>query len=230
MNITCINAEQVIYQWEISRVDTVSGIFLPFRDIKRFHSSAEPNKKEKQFTVDSNSMVIHPNSLQLGLYYIRLTVNVINNPHSWNYTFGFVQVIRAKPAVRILGPDIVVKYKETVKLHAQLFYLHANTLINDAGYIYNWFCRKNKGNHAVLTNTTPVATTYGNFGEKVRGCFSLGPDESIGQSNTLIVDPASGLQTNQSYIIQLIARKGEKISLVAVHRIFVVSGLQVSVR
>ena len=189
-------------------------------DRKRPFTSTHMVKQEEVDLKNETTALweISPHSLQYGIYYIEVMVEIKNSSNCVNYNYGFLR-IKESPLQAVISATpseerILQGYHKELKLDASGSFDPDVQNADKSAFRYTWLCaRKHEEfkNISLLPLVTPDDSVESSNG---KGCYGTGPGRLNFTEPTAVLF-LDKMEAEERYVIKLILEKDNRRSYVS---------------
>ena len=193
--VNCLASRATTFKWDIIKVKSATD-------------TGSITGSPPESVIDLPSLIIQRQSLDYGMYKVRLNVSLVGLTLVSRVAEGYLKIKPSPLNIEIMGGNAWThSVNTTVTLNAS--HTHDPDFAgaeSRAGLRYYWFCTREGENYEVPVNVTiePVAN-----GTNAGGCLGTGPGRLDFHSDILQL-PAGTLQAENTYIFWLYVVKGSR--------------------
>ena len=177
--------------------------------------------KQQEVVLKSNTttqLEIYPRTLNYGLYYVQVRVEMKNLPSCINYNYGFLK-IESSPLQAIISTEpsqkkIVKEIYKELQLNASGTFDPDVDKADKIGLRYTWICARQGEKMENIASLPVITPSKRKQRSGERGCYGNGPGKLnfTGSTAVLFLD---GMVVDKDYIITLIVEKDTRKSKVS---------------
>ena len=177
--------------------------------------------KQQEVVLKSNTTTqweIYPRTLNYGLYYVQVRIEMKNLPSCINYNYGFLK-IESSPLQAIISTEpsqkkIVKELYKELQLNASGTFDPDVDKADKIGLRYTWICARQGEKMENIASLPVIIPSKRKQRSGGRGCYGNGPGKLnfTGSTAVLFLD---GMVVDKDYIITLIVEKDTRKSEVS---------------